>query len=232
VNKLEENDPLSSESKEFLKELQIKFSELREEREINISGIAHIAGLDVTYTNNKAVGVCIVTNLEGKILERKILRTKAIFPYISGFLFLREAPIMYSLIKRLRIKPDIVFVDGHGIAHPRRSGLAVFVGVLTNLPCIGIAKRLLYGKIGESVLKLGNMNNNYQKIIEPILDLQSEEIIGFKIAKVGEKTYYASSGNIVRTTDILSILSIFNYSYPLCLRLADKISKEEVKRDG
>ena len=79
------------------------------------------------------------------------------FPYISGFLGFREAPALIEAFRKLKKRPDILLIDGHGISHPRHLGIASHVGVLLDIPTIGVAKSILVGHPSEI---LGNMKGD------------------------------------------------------------------------
>jgi len=112
------------------------------------SRLKRIGGLDVAYFDDEAIGSCAILDYETlKVLEATTVLTKATTPYVPGFLAFREAPIMVKAAKGLKLKPDVYLVDGQGIAHPRRFGLASHVGILLDSATIGVAKSRLYGEI-------------------------------------------------------------------------------------
>jgi deoxyribonuclease V len=114
------------------------------------SKIKTIAGFDVAYLGEKAK-VCGVV-LDYRNLEIKEIVTHkfmAEFPYIPTFLSFREGPPIIEVYKMFKIKPDVLMIDGHGIAHPRKAGLASYIGVLLNKPTIGVAKSRLIGEYKE-----------------------------------------------------------------------------------
>ncbi len=102
---------------------------------------ALVTGVDVAYSDDIAVG-CAVTIDSGtmKTIESINIVADVSFPYISGFFHLREGPIILGLLKKVQHKGPIL-IDGHGVFHPRRCGLASYIGVIADVQTIGVAKR-------------------------------------------------------------------------------------------
>ncbi|WP_454877342.1 deoxyribonuclease V [Serratia inhibens] len=110
---------------------------------------AFIAGADVGFEQEGAVtraAIAILRYPSLELVEYQIARVATTMPYIPGFLSFREYPALLAAWERLEQKPDLVFVDGHGISHPRRLGVASHFGLLVNVPTIGVAKKRLCGK--------------------------------------------------------------------------------------
>jgi deoxyribonuclease V len=114
------------------------------------------AGVDVAYPKGcgmaqAGVAVCDGTTLE--LVESRAVSRPLKFPYIPGLLSFREAPVILDALEEVGVPIDVLLVDGHGLAHPRRFGLACHLGVLTGLPTIGVGKKLLtgiHGPVGET----------------------------------------------------------------------------------
>jgi deoxyribonuclease V len=116
-----------------------------------------VCGLDVSsnFFDRKGPIHAAAVLLDMKTLE--VLEEIAVsaipeVPYRTGFLGFREAPAMIEALNKLSKKPDLLLVDGHGIAHPRKCGIASHVGVLLDLPSIGVAKSRLIGEIKRNNL--------------------------------------------------------------------------------
>jgi len=107
-----------------------------------------IGGADVSFNRFSPTlyaGIVVMTFPELEPVEMAWAVTRTAFPYVPGYLSFREAPAVLEVIKRLKTLPDILILDGQGIAHPRGLGLAAHIGLILNLPTIGCAKSLLVG---------------------------------------------------------------------------------------
>ena len=116
----------------------------------NEVGTPHfIAGVDISAEKARGMarGAVVVLNYpELRIVETQVVQTELDFPYIPGLLSFRESPLILAACEKLTATPDLVLVDGQGIAHPRRIGLASHLGLWLNTPSIGCAKSLLCGR--------------------------------------------------------------------------------------
>lgn len=119
--------------------------------------IATVAGIDASFGNKNIYAAVTVLDYETlETIEQAKAQQPVNFPYVPGLLSFREAPALLSALARLKSLPDVLIVDGHGWAHPRRFGLACHLGVLLDLPTIGCAKALLVGKVGHLEAKAGS----------------------------------------------------------------------------
>lgn len=107
-----------------------------------------IAGFDVGFEDGgettRAAAVLLDAD-SGQVLHARIARLPTSMPYVPGLLSFRELPALLEALAQLPLRPDLAFVDGQGIAHPRRLGIAAHFGVVAGLPCIGVAKKILAG---------------------------------------------------------------------------------------
>ena len=137
-------------------------------------------------------------------------------PYIPGFLAFREVPAIVASINLSNVKPDVILVNGHGVAHPRKLGLASHVGVVLNMPSIGVAKRPLIGSVVKS---------NDLKFL-----MHRGEVIGAFVRMKNDKEVVVSCGNKVTLNEAIEIIETCrDTDLPTPLRLADKLSKVIIK---
>lgn len=114
--------------------------------------IETVAGIDVGFEKHGTVTRAAVVVLDFPGLtprEQAIARLPTRFPYVPGFLSFREIPAVLAAMKKLHARPDLILCDGQGLAHPRRFGLACHLGLLLDIPSIGVAKSRLIGTHGE-----------------------------------------------------------------------------------
>ncbi|MDR1074954.1 MAG: deoxyribonuclease V [Xanthomonadaceae bacterium] len=108
-----------------------------------------IAGFDVGFEENGTItrAAAVLLHAENLLpLQFEVVRLPTSMPYIPGLLSFRELPALLAALRLLDCTPDLAFIDGQGIAHPRRFGIAAHFGVVTGLPSIGVAKKPLTGK--------------------------------------------------------------------------------------
>ena len=148
-----------------------------------------IAGVDISVGKGEgmATGAVVVLQYpELSVVETKVARGKLDFPYIPGLLSFRESPLTLAACQKLTITPDLILVDGQGIAHPRRLGLASHLGLLLNTPTIGCAKSRLCGSHEAPRIEPGS----YAEVVD------RGEIIGAALrTKLGVKPVYVSIGH-------------------------------------
>jgi deoxyribonuclease V len=161
--------------------------------------IRTVAGVDVGFEKNGTVTRAAVVVLDYPGLtwrEEAIARRATRFPYVPGYLSFREAPSVLAALKKLRIQPDLLLCDGQGLAHPRRFGLACHVGLLADIPCIGVAKSRLIGTHGAVPKRKGDW----------AVLVDNGEVIGAVLCtRTGVKPVYVSIGHRI------SFASAINY---------------------
>ncbi len=107
--------------------------------------VRKLGGIYSAFAGNKIVSAVVVIE-EGEIVDEEYFIETVKFPYIPEFRSYRELPSMVQAFNKLRIKPDVIFVNSHGILHPRSLGLASHLSLSINLPTIGVADKLIFGK--------------------------------------------------------------------------------------
>ncbi|MDI6098318.1 deoxyribonuclease V [Actinoplanes sp. NEAU-A12] len=109
---------------------------------------ATVAGLDVAYSEGDerlAAAVVVLSTADLSVVDTAVVRGRPAFPYVPGLFAFREVPALLDALDRLTVRPEVLICDGHGLAHPRRFGLAAHLGVLTDLPAFGVGKTRLVG---------------------------------------------------------------------------------------
>ena len=151
--------------------------------------IKSVAGLDVGLTQNKEFaigGVVVLSYPELEVIDKQACSRKIVFPYVPGFLSFREIPVLLGAWQKLSIYPDLLLCDGQGIAHPRRFGLACHLGIILNLPSIGVAKTRLIGEFTEPLQYKGAVSK---------LTRKGEQIGSVLRTRTNTKPLYISPGH-------------------------------------
>lgn len=119
---------------------------------------ATVAGLDVAYAESGDRLAAAVTVLDARtlaVVDTAVSVGRPAFPYVPGLFAFRELPALLDALAGLTVRPDLLVCDGHGLAHPRRFGLACHLGVVTGLPSIGVGKTPLVGEFDEPAPERG-----------------------------------------------------------------------------
>ena len=175
-----------------------------------------IAGADISASRaqDMATGAVVVMDYPAlQPVEIKKVNGKLPFPYIPGLLSFRESPLVLAACEKLTVTPDLVLVDGQGLAHPRRLGLASHLGLLLDAPTIGCAKSRLCGRYEVPA----NEPGSFAELVD------GGEVIGAVLrTKAGASPLYVSIGHRVDLeTAIHWVLSCCRgYRIPEPLRLA------------
>jgi len=150
-----------------------------------------IAGVDISPPTAQgiATGVVVVLSYpQLRVVEIKVSKQLVSFPYIPGLLSFRESPLILTACQELTIAPELILVDGQGIAHPRRLGLASHLGLLLDMPTIGCAKSRLCG----SHEPIGTVRGSFAELRD------GDEVIGVALrTKEGANPVYISIGHKV-----------------------------------
>ena len=112
-----------------------------------------IGGADCAFNQDNVIAAIVVCDYKTMEVKEKVFAVaKAKVPYLQGFLAYREGPAISEAYAKIENKPDVMIIDGNGILHPRRIGLASHIGVLLDIVTIGIAKQLLVGEVKGNVV--------------------------------------------------------------------------------
>ena len=169
----------------------------------------YYGGVDISYiSRSRGIAAMVVMDKELKVVEEKWVEGEIKVPYIPGFLSFRELPLMKKVIEKVEYRPQITFVSGNGILHPRFLGIGSHLGVELNIATIGIAKKLLCGELKRD------------KII------CKDRLVGIKYGNI-----YISPGHRISIESALEYTKkmMGGHRLPEPLFLADKISREIAK---
>jgi deoxyribonuclease V len=180
----------------------------------------YIAGVDAAFSGYQVfAAVCLYRYPQLTLIEQAIAVKQIIFPYVPGYLFFREGPAIVAALSKLKEKPDVILIDGQGIAHPRGIGSASHLGVLLNIPTIGCAKTRLVGKYHDPGEPKGNWT-----------ELQFDGRIVGAVLRTRDRVrpLFLSPGHRIDLHDAIRIAlgCVGRYRIPEPLRGADMLSKK------
>ncbi|KAI8826168.1 endonuclease V-domain-containing protein [Fimicolochytrium jonesii] len=207
-------------------------------------GLKYIAGMDVSFFEgtDEAIGCLVVLSVPG--MEQVYVDCQKVTldtPYIPSYLAFREAPILLRMLQKVRdtlpeVVPQVLMIDGNGVLHPRKCGLACHVGVLADIPAIGVAKNFL--QIDSENLVLRNMKDMSKQHLTkagdwfPIVGEASGEVYGAALRATSDAAnpVFVSPGHRIslRTSvELTAWCSVFRVPEPI--RAADYASREVVR---
>jgi deoxyribonuclease V len=227
---MEDNEKsLESRKQELSNKYGINFEKLEEEQiklakdleihdKIDFKLTESFGAIDNIFIKNKILSCITVCDKDFEVIDRAYFYDKVKFPYFPGFRAYRELTAMVEAFERLSEKPDVVFISGHGLIHPRL-GLASHFGLVTGVPSIGVANSLIdcevdggdASKDGADILKNG-------KKVGKVL-----------ITKPGSNPMFVSPGNnitVKSSFDISRTLINLPHKRPEPMHLTGKYAKE------
>jgi len=200
--------------REFFVSFQIALGKLLEKnwKSVELEELKIVAAVDAAYRDKQMSVAAVKWNVEeNKPIDQSSFICETLYPYVPGLLFLREAPPMLRALRNLKDDWQLLLVDGHGLLHPRKTGLAVILGFILGKPTLGIAKSLLVGFEDEGK-DFGEVRVKNQAL-------------GYWFKFAGSKKFYASPGYLVSVKQIPKLIEKLGNRYPEALAHADRLSK-------
>lgn len=186
-----------------------------------------VAGADISFNLGSKMmhaAIIVLRLSDMQVVARSLASDETAFPYIPGLLAFREMPVLLKAWKQLALKPDVLILDGHGLAHPRRMGIATHFGIEVNHPTIGCAKNILVGDHE----KLSSRKGSWSSLID------KEEKVGIALrSRESVKPIYVSPGHNISFEEAHKIVmkSVTRYKHPRTTRLAhqwaNRLRKQE-----
>lgn len=181
-----------------------------------------VGGADVSFNRGSDTVFASIVTLALPGLEpvaHSLYEDEAHFPYIPGLLAFREVPVLLKAWESMRVVPDVLVMDGHGLAHPRRMGLATHFGILTDHPSVGCAKNILVGEYEEPGLVKGNRS--------PII-LEGEQVGVVLRSRTNVNPVFVSPGHKIDIESSVHVIeqALSRYRLPETTRVAHKLVNE------
>ena len=205
-----------------LKEIQERMAEsIVLDDLIPLDKLKYVVGVDQAFIDDEVISCAVKLSFpELEVVERSLKIERVNFPYIPTFLMFREGEPAVNAVKDLVDDRTAIMVDGSGIAHPRRCGLATYIALKLRKPAVGITKKKLFGEIVS-------VSENLAKMVD------GEEVIGYAIKPCKRcNPIYISPGSFISLESSLKLVQkcLKGYKLPEPVRIADKMTRE-VKRE-
>lgn len=185
--------------------------------------IESLGGIDSAYINNSAITACVIIKFENlKLIEKKTIISNIKFPYISGYFVFREGPAILEILSKMTMLPTILMINSHGIAHPSFAGCASHVGVIANLPTIGVAQNILCGTYDSEPSLVGEW--------VPIF-YQNKIVGAYFLSQKKNRPIIISPGHRITLESAIEIVkkSIRGHKFPEPIYLAHELAKKMVR---
>ncbi len=179
-----------------------------------------VTGIDLGYDakNDTIRAVVVVLKFpELELLETADAKLPIQFPYVPGLLSFRETPVAIRALEKLTVTPDLILCDGQGLAHPRRFGIACHIGLIADVPTIGVTKSILIGKFENLSEEKGN--------VAPLIHNSEQVGVALRTKDKVQPVYVSVGRRISLETAIRYVLQCTaKYQLPETTRLADKMA--------
>lgn len=192
-------------------------------RQDKFDDIHYVAGIDVGFEDDGRVtraAVCVLDLETLQPVDEALAKCPTRFPYIPGLLSFREIPAILQALETVKKTPQMLFCDGQGYAHPRRLGIASHLGILTDLPSIGVGKSRLIGR-HQSV---PDARGSWTPLIH------NGETVGAVLrTRVNVKPLYISAGHKISLESAVRYVTrcVTRYKLPEPTRLADRLASKK-----
>jgi len=183
-----------------------------------------VAGVDASFSGEEMIAVAVLFDFATLTrVEHSFVVGRPALPYVPGFLSFREGPHLVEAVRRLSRRPDLLIVDGQGIAHPKRFGLACHLGVELELPAIGSAKSRLLGDYIEPAADRGSRS--------PLL-VRGEPVGAVVRTRSRVRPLFVSPGHLVTIDDAVAMVlrTTAGFRLPEPQREADRLAAEIKRR--
>ncbi len=185
-----------------------------------------VAGLDVAYHGDGtrlAAAAVVLDAATLAVVDTAVALGRPAFDYVPGMFAFREVPALLEALGRLTVRPDVLVCDGHGVAHPRRFGLACHLGVVTGVPTFGVGKTPLVGEWDG----LGPARGAWAPLVDG-----GEQVGAVVRTRGGVKPVFVSVGHGIGLAGAVALTLALSprYRLPETTRAADRACRDGLQR--